>query len=465
MSEENEKSILIDDNNKIEQKKQIIIEQFVKYFGEKYRPRIEEKLNNTTIIMAPRNLERDFDIYPDIAKDEYQKNNPKAYEELLNNYEAMKSYKKPFIEEREKILSNHFEKYSTQPYNSKLGKEYLKFLEMKRENFLDPDFMNDYRKEKIIEFAKKTGFNLGNDFSSYENNEKFMSFLCDENIHNEIKNIMEKESISFMKTPYYDAIIDKIVRLNMNDNNALYVMNSIGNFMDNSKGTLAFQYSYLDTKDKQFKSIVVTPLSFELSDDTLVHELLHSLGADLIYNDNGIEQLKEGLNLFTKDEGYRDRDERFLNEAVVDYTATNIVQQMRSQRIKLYPHMLRESGYTSMIKMIEPILNDHRDLFEMSFLCADPNLVDNNLYPWASAFLANIATRAHNINIYDYNNWKRKKTFGIKPKTTGELNVQELMKDAASLRQQFNDSRNKDNIIVNEPKKDLEMDFGPKINI
>lgn len=465
MSEENEKSTLIDDNNKIEQKKQIIIEQFVKYFGEKYRPRIEEKLNNTTIIMAPRNLEKDFDIYPDIAKDEYQKNNPKAYGELLNNYEAMKSYKKPFIEEREKILSNHFEKYSTQPYNSKLGKEYLQFLEMKRENFLDPDFMNDYRKKKIMMFAKKTGFNLGNDFSSYENNEKFMSFLCDENIHNEIKNIMEKESISFMKTPYYDAIIDKIVRLNMNDNNSLYVMNSIGDFMDNSKGTLAFQYSYLDTKDKQLKSVVVTPLSFELSDDTLVHELLHSLGADLIYNDNGIEQHKEGLKLFTKDEGYRNKDEMFLNEAVVDYTATNIAQQMRSQGIKLYPNMLRESGYTTMIKMIEPILNDHRDLFEMSFLCADPNLVDNNLYPWASAFLTSVATRANNINIYDYNNWKWKKTFGIKPKTTGELTVQELMKDAASLRQQFNDSRNKDNIIVNEPKKDLEMDFGPKINI
>lgn len=52
-----------------------------------------------------------------------------------------------------------------------------------------------------------------------------------------------------------------------------------------------------------------------------------------------------------------------------------------------------------------------------------------------------------------------------KNKTTGELEVQELMKDAASLRQQFNDSRNKDKIIVNEPKKDLGMDFGPKIDV
>lgn len=161
---------------------------------------------------------------------------------------------------------------------------------------------------------------------------------------------------------------------------------------------------------------------------------MHSLGADLIYNDQGIEQLKEGLILFTNREGYRNRDEILLNESVVDYTATNIVQQTRSQRIKLFPHMLRNSGYTSMIKIIEPILNDHRDLFEMSFLCADPNLVDNNLYPWASSFLANVATRAHNTNIYDYKNWKWKKTFGIKPKTPGELKVQELMKDVASLR-------------------------------
>ncbi len=464
MLEENKKSILIDDNNKLEQKKQIIIEQFVNYFGEKYRPRIEEKLNNTTIIMVPRNLERDLDNYPFIAEIEYGRTNKEAYQEILNNCEAMKSYKKPFIEEREKILSNHFEKYSKQPYNSKLGKEYLKFLEIKRENFLDPDFMSDYRKEKIMDFAKKTGFNLGNDFSSYANNEKFMSFLCDENIHNDIKNIIENESISYMHTPYYQEIIDKIVGLNTNDNEALNIANSIGNYMDNSKGTVAFQYPYLDTKDKQLKSIVVTPLSYELSDDTLVHELLHSLGTDLIYNEQGIEQHKSGLVLFTKGNGYRNSDEILLDEAVVDYTATNIAQKMRPQGIKLYPHILRKSGYTNMIKMIEPILNDHRDLFEMSFLCADPNLLDNNLYPWASSFLASVATRAHNTNVYDYKNWKWKKTFGIKPKTSGELKVQELMNDATSLRKQFNERRNQDKIIVNEPKKDLGMDFGPKIN-
>ena len=72
----------------------------------------------------------------------------------------------------------------------------------------------------------------------------------------------------------------------------------------------------------------------------------------------------------------------------------------------------------TMVYLLEPILDDHRELFEASILTSDPNLLKNNLGEHSNV-LIDIAKQAYDLNGYEYGFSKKEE---IKEKID-ELNI------------------------------------------
>lgn len=331
--------------NFVNDRKELLIDVFVEYFGEKYRDRITERINNTTMVLVPRDM-------VDASHGTYKKIENEAEEERL--YRISKDVR----EFKDRVLDD------------------INLMET-----LMPGSISENDKNQLLAEIDKNSSQIIKDREKYP------------------------DSSGFQQSSFYRESTDALLDLDMSDEDYNICLFAIEDFMRGKSNSQAFTRHYVDEKSNELKHFVVFPLRHELRDQTIIHELLHVIGSDLIYDKDGNEQVKSGLTLSMNNEA-RDKNEKYIDESVVEYTAGEIARMMAKRNIRISFPSMRGNAYMTMVDLLEPILDDHRDLFEASILTSDPNLLKNNLGEYSDA-LIDIAKQAYDLNGYEYGSSKK----------------------------------------------------------
>lgn len=367
--------------NFMNDKKELLIEVFVEYFGEKHRDRITERINNTTIVMVPRDMvDSSHGIYRKIQNESQE-------DRLYRISEDVREFK-------DRVLDD------------------ISLMET-----LMPGSIPEKEKEQLLSEIDKNSTQIIKDREKYP------------------------DSPGFQQSSFYRESTDALLDLDMSTEDYDICLFAIEDFMTGRSSSQAFTKHYIDEKSKELKHFVVFPLRYELRDQVIIHELLHVIGSDLIYDKNGQQQIKSGLTVYSNGEP-RDKNETYIDESVVEHTAGEIAKMMRSKNISISFPSMRGNAYMTMVDLLRPILENHQELFEASILTSDPNLLKNNLGEYSNE-LIDIAKQAYDLNGYEYGFSKKEE---IKEKVD-ELNI----------------TMNKiipREIIVQESSKDKQNDIG-----
>lgn len=343
--------------NFMNDKKELLIEVFVEYFGEKHRDRITERINNTTIVMVPRDM-------VDSSRGIYRKIQNESQEDRLYRIsEDVREFK-------DRVLDD------------------ISLMET-----LMPGSIPEKEKEQLLSEIDKNSTQIVKDREKYP------------------------DSPGFQQSSFYRESTDALLDLDMSTEDYDICLFAIEDFMTGRSSSQAFTKHYIDEKSKELKHFIVFPLRYELRDQVIIHELLHVIGSDLIYDKEGNEQIKSGLTLYSNGEP-RDKNETYIDESVVEHTAGEIAKMMRSKNISISFPSMRGNAYMTMVDLLRPILENHQELFEASILTSDPNLLKNNLGEYSNE-LIDIAKQAYDLNGYEYGFSKKDE---IKEKVD-ELNI------------------------------------------
>lgn len=439
--------------NPLEGKIQEVIEYFVAFYGEKYRERITQKINNTTFIFAPKDegnfnrenlalkinaciknqfekifyemaIKHDVDLFEEngeaipitrIARTrynlasgqplnlgekavyttfkessggllndqaiidlidkfliEYSKVVEPKIKELeaerdiiLNAYEkafsgAQKIKKQAKIDIRE-LMEIYFygvfakgQRPSTEgnidASNSFVARADAKQLEVfcelvKQESF--PSILTQSQQEKYIKFFKYIGFDHGDVYKRYTEDEKLQKLVFNGTL---------MESIMFVE----EAMEDDIKRLNQFYTNAEDIVNAIDIKYETNRDDLLYALeefmfgdkvngmavSYLD-QDNQLKAVCFCEDYFNLATSTLIHELNHIVQECLIGENSSAFYTKTGFDIipFEKEDGslfYEinltsagNRPFEMLNEIINEYLSLRIFESMRLDGVKI----------------------------------------------------------------------------------------------------------------------------------
>ncbi|MBE6124522.1 MAG: hypothetical protein E7184_03220 [Erysipelotrichaceae bacterium] len=110
-----------------------------------------------------------------------------------------------------------------------------------------------------------------------------------------------------------------------------------------------------------------------------------------------------------------------------------------------YPRSERfGTGYDNTINLLNPILNEHKEIMDATIVSSDPNILKNNLGMSNLNEFRDIASRAENIPYYSIDNFKREYKNDSLEYSNSTLNIMNLISDVASLNR---------NIGINKPRE------------
>lgn len=420
---------MADLNNKnfVEEKKEELIDNLINYFGREHAERIKEKVNNTTILVTPKDLNLlGLPSYPNKIESKYEKflKENKLTDEELDDL-AEERY---IAQENENIMTELWEKknnkvtstiqnhFNNPNMDQNLMNQFCSFASVYPEDLKNEIFMTESKKQMIVNLGKAAGFDLGSDYTSYINNEQFTNLLFDSQVHYDIS-VEENRftNLAYMQTPSFQSCMKALENINTDENTLTEIKREVSNYARYgvNGSTLAFQFPYLDSDDKQMKSVVVLPPKIECHDSTIYHELCHAIGTDLIkINPDGSYEYKNGANVCTKNpetfKFARSNEVSLLtNETIVEGTANKIAEESKDNPISFPRTETQKTAYDTSVEFLGPILEDQKEIVEATITTSDPQVLKRNLGEENLKELKQVTEEIDKINGYALNNYKR----------------------------------------------------------
>lgn len=364
-----------------------IIDNLTLYFGEKYRSRISERVNNCVFLVLPRDLLLNYDnVLDDVEKyyEKYLKIKVNKEDILLEKEETLLDLKKSLFEIN-KILVEFDKKKSFlfKSHCDKYGFDKIKNFIWTRDYFLNFEYSENIDASLIVRFANNLGVNYESDVSSYFNDINFRNFLLDSDfwkIYYANRDFHEKISIEI--TVFYKEANEIVSSLSMVDFLKNEIMKYIIEYMKMSPN-IACSFNYIDYKDETLKHLIVLPLKYICNENDINHELLHILGSDLLSIKNSKNYILKNGVCTTSVEGHnisdRDKYEDILNEVIVESAARKISNNNYHLGSNLVFYKKDKNKFFRFIELFEELLNDHKDIFMQTILSSDVDVIENNI--------------------------------------------------------------------------------------
>lgn len=384
-----------------------IIDNLTLYFGEQYRSRISERVNNCVFLVLPRDLLLNYDnVLDDVEKyyEKYLKIKVNKEDILLEKEETLLDLKKSLFEIN-KILVEFDSKKSFlfKSYCGKYGFDKIKDFIWTRDYFLNFEYSENIDTSLIVKFANNLGVNYGSDVSSYFNDINFTSFLLDNDfwkVYYANRDFHEK--ISIKRTSFYKEANEIVSSLSMLDFFKNEIMNYIIEYMKISPN-IAFSFNYIDDKDETLKHLIVLPLKYMCNENDINHELLHILGSDLLSIKNSENYILKNGACVASVEGHsisdRNKYEDILNEVIVENTARKISNNNYHLGSNLVFYKRDKNKSFRFIELFKELLNDHNEIFMQTILSSDVDVIENNIGCENYEKLLNYINKASKINI------------------------------------------------------------------
>lgn len=463
---------MADPNNKnfVEEKKEELIDNLINYFGREHAERIREKVNNTTILVTPTDLNLlGLPAYPDKIATKYDKF---VSENKLTDQELDDLAEERYIaQENENIMTELWEKknnkvtsiiqthFNNPNMDQILMNQFSTFSRVYPEDLKDETFMTESKKQLIVNLGKAAGFDLGSDYTSYINNEQFTNLLFDSQVHFDISVEENRFSnLAYMQTPSFQSCMKSLENINTDENTLMAIKNRVSEYARYGVygTTMAFQYPYLDRDDKQMKSVVVLPPKIDCSNSTIYHEMCHAIGTDLIeINPDGSYQYKSGANVCTNNpvtSKFNRSDEVNLitNEAIVEDVAKRIAIESVDNPISYSQLNIENTGYDQTVEFLKPILEDQKEIVEATITSSDPEVLKRNMGQENLEELKKVTEEIDQLSYYTIDNYKRE------VQTVNPENYSEDTKKVVQITEKV--EKLNENIEINKP---LEVKIEP----
>ena len=385
----------------IEKNRKLIIEEFVAYFGEEYREKITEKINDVSFICVPPKIvsltSRDVnnignwfdsqDVVDDQLKEYMLKNLNEAVEATNIAYQ--------FIEKEYKYIDEFFEKNDIDTEASAFkyiyeGKErkpnfklwYKKLLSIGKDN-LDSEYAKNLLKTMGVLYYRTDKIEL----EELLNDEKFMNFVFNPEMtkllkqnENDLKNIIKSTGFYKDSAQLIDGLQTSIAE-KKNIDTTLFNYYFSGGL---SGQTIATTYHYLDEKDGKMKSVIISPIQNENLDVDLIHELIHVLGVELVEKKTNGYVAKYGACEVTVDytsNGIKTTDrndaEIPLDESVVDLTAEEIADKMHRKGLCIASFNGRMTAGYEVVQYIREMFRQNKQLLQSTIVSDNPNAIES----------------------------------------------------------------------------------------
>lgn len=327
-----------------------IIEAFVTFYGEKYRERITSRINNTTVISLPRNLEECINYHYKLKKQQlnlrlkkkYVKksvaentqpitldgNSPEALVQRLENEKAealnlfadeIKEFR--YIEERYKTTISEL---STKRFSTLVKKspsvsmyEYTKTLDTFRHishlsiaHLKDDMLATDELKNDCIALFKAIGHNHGEDFNEYLQDKALMEKVFNSEYQQSLNQAYADKLNDHLNSKCFSHCRTAIEALDIKGGNYSVITAAL-KFHTTPLNWTGCCLHYMDSSN-QFKSLMLLPSTFTAFDDTIIHEFNHIIESDLVeYNQE----------YFHYKCGFEARENSFCNRNIMAYDA------------------------------------------------------------------------------------------------------------------------------------------------
>ncbi len=354
--------------NPIKDKLPMLIEYFVKFYGEKYREKITNRLYNTTFILAEP-IDGSLSLSSLISHFEKKK------DEVYNNF-AREAKDKYSVNANiiEYIKNNKPDKYISSTDIEKC----IKLFNKKYKPSID--YLNSEYKRisaPLREFIKKSS-KIHQKYANLRN--ILLKNTSSQYLNDNIKKLEQERNRELLTiNPGLQRLKKEIMNKNIHPNN---IINNLEDYILNNDNIVAYiEHTYKETSPNQHYSICVLPSYFLLENQTLIHELNHIIESDIIYNNENEMAIKCGFGYCVYDKNiniyYGNCEKHFLNEVVNDYIASKINSNMEKDGSEIGFIKSTPKVYSMAFPYIREYIEDNFEKIISCRLSDDTNCFSN----------------------------------------------------------------------------------------
>ena len=334
--------------------KELLIENFVVYFGEKHRKRITDKITNTDIyyLIKPTDFNNlIFNITKQIEQNYIDK--------TINNFDSKEKNKEQYRNQLKEITTYLLDSEEIKRRKRTLERNYTNKLITKTKNKSDERFLQINDNPNYIQLRYLEESKLLNLYKNYYN--KYLSDLIySDKYFNKLFSIISKrkqECDKLVKRDLYETIL--------NENRAVSTSYIKENKLMNEV--------YIHALNISFK--------FDL-EQTLYHEFIHGIGRNLL--DISKNDYYVGVGFDESWQHYNQDERNFyaLNEILTDFVASDMIKEMRKQNKQIYDIPIKEEFISYKYygnDLLIDFYNTYKEEIKNSLITGDKSYIVNKI--------------------------------------------------------------------------------------
>lgn len=343
------------------------IEKGVKTFNDK-----ETYTKIANLIIKANNLwnEKYKKEYLNIAKEENKAK--KFFEDLEENAKKIADHYNDLIID---LITNYFinVKNFTEEELNKLDEDKLleyvdTFCDILEKN---EKFVTNYDINRRIKLFKFLGFDYGDDYNKYLEDEKLKEIFNDGKITEPYYRLIDNAfSEHSMFNIFYNDVIDRLNKDGIDeDEKNLYI--PIYRYVMELSNDAAWAYLFNKVKTDKIRYICACTNYFSLSTQVLIHEQNHIVSWGKFFKDKKI--VNEKLGVMGK--LLIDSPRLLLNEVITDYFALKIYEKCKKDNFEVGAIGYKPSGYSKMFMLLKGFIEENMQTLKECFISDEPNMI------------------------------------------------------------------------------------------
>lgn len=357
-----------------------------------------------------KNIKNDNDLFQGISK-AISSLKQKWESEFKNDYQNLKEQENFLLKDTEALFqdSQKFDYYQQlksilDEYAKKHGfninddisidKNTLLTVEMLLVLYKQPFAKTIISKSLKADFKKYFDYlgleNKYNSFNQYIHDKKLNTFLKDENLKKDIRDMkIEQKKSKFTNNIFYQDFVENLKKEGKISNINNVVLNAIDFIVDN----FSVAYMHPLIKKDEYNTMCILPQALALNDHVLFHELIHVIESDFNRSDDNELSYKVGFSSTLYKENYQELDEdailklrdeenedlhdeetvdnkqveynkiSFLNEVVTDYISGKVYENWKKSSHSPIGFLLNkeDSTYSVAFPLLSKFFDENLD--------------------------------------------------------------------------------------------------------
>lgn len=354
---------LLDENGEFDE----YIEKGVKTFNDK-----ETYAKIANLIIKANNLwnEKYKKEYLSISREESKAKD--FFEALEANAKKIADHYNDLIIE---LISNYFIKvkdFTEEELNKLDENEFLEYVDI----FCDileknEKFVTNYDINRRIKLFKFLGFDYGDDYNKYLEDEKLKEIFNDEKIQDNYSVLINNSfSEQIMFNNFFNDVLEKLEKDGVELSKIGLAYNIYEYIMELGDNAA---WAYLSNKPKtdNIRYICAAKNFFSLSTQALIHEQNHIVSWGKFFEGKKVVGEKLGI----MGNGGINSPKMLLNEVITDYFALKIYEKCKKDNFEVGAIGYKPSGYSKMFMLLKGFIEENMQTLKECFISDEPNMI------------------------------------------------------------------------------------------